>query len=153
MRGMRIKIASGLAMTAAVVLTVAGVAIATKPVKGAVYKGEATATRKYYGHTFGGPVSFKVSANGKRVKKLNVPIPVYCQYGGVNPPKPGSARVTGHGTFKAKLKYYTVDHQYEGTVTVNGKFQTGGKESGALRSHWAKNFRNCDTTWTYSTTD
>lgn len=150
MRAILVKAASIL-LPGAGVLVAAAVAIAAHPVKGATYRGNAIATRKFHGLTFGGPVSFKVLANGS-VGDLKVPIPAYCQYGGIYPPKSATAQVTRQGTFNKTLKVYTHNGQYEGKVTVTGTFYANGKESGKLHSYLVVAFANCDTTWTYSTT-
>lgn len=134
--------ATGLALC--VVALTAGLALAAaKPVAGASYSGK---TQQAYPQT----VSFKVSANGKRVTKLLVPVELGCQGGGLGPPKPGTAKITAKHTFKVTL--YLRNPSGAATQekeTVTGTFGKHRKESGTIKSVFT--FGGCGTTVKYST--
>jgi hypothetical protein len=134
------------ALIAVFVLATAAVALAANPVKGAKYTGSG----KLHGQT--GAVSFRVSANGKRVTKLSVPTPVGCQLGGVKFPKSGSANITKHGTFTATLPLKAINGKKVGHDTVTGTFLKHRKEKGRISSHWsASTFNKCNASMSYST--
>ncbi len=119
------------AITLAVALSTAGIALATAPRKGWTYTTHSTTT------VF---VTFKVSASGRKVTNLSAGIAVKCKgsAGGFPSAKPGSGRIT-KGTFKVVLKLFppgAAGQKSAGTDTVTGKFVTGGKAIGAVRTHF-----------------
>ena len=122
----------------------AGVALAAKPVAGASYAGKTIVK-------YPAAVSFKVSANGKRVTGLTVPVVLGCQGGGIAPAKPGSATITANGKFSATLFLRSplgkVTPQKE---IVTGTFGKRGHESGTIKSVFTS--AGCGTTVRYSTT-
>lgn len=124
----------GGALAVAVILASAGIALASRVIKGASYSG------RYTGSTTEG-ISFKVSANGKKVIDLAVSTPFKCSggggCGGVGSPSGGSARISSQGTFKAKLKIPAPgSRKSEGIDTVTGKFNDGGTATGTVTSHF-----------------
>ena len=121
---------------AAVTLASAGLALAAKQVRGATYvghyKGVATEVNTE-------AISFKVSANGKKLTGLSVSTPFKCGggCGGVGSPSGGTARITREGTFTVKLKIPAPGGQgSEGTDTVTGTFHAHGKAGGTVTSHF-----------------
>jgi hypothetical protein len=130
------------------VLASAGVALAAQPKKGASYSG-----------TFKGitsdAVSFKVSANGKKVSGFAIPNPpAGCQGGGFGSASGGMATVSKQGTFKITLSLvFAPAHRTNGTVVVSGKFDKHGTESGKISSVFTnKAFpASCNASVTYST--
>ncbi len=74
---------------AAAAVSIAAVAVAAHPIKRATYSGS------FVPANASTPISFKVSANGKRVSSFAIGVPpVGCQGGGFGNPKPGSAAVS-----------------------------------------------------------
>ena len=96
----RTRACRGVAIAVAATLASAGIALAAKQVKGATYIGYKGAAETVEA------VSFKVSANGRKVIDLSVETPFKCSggCGGVGSPTGGSARISRQGTFKVKLK-------------------------------------------------
>ena len=143
------RLAAAVALTALVAVTGgAAAALAAKPVRAATYSGKISRASNV---TF--PISFKVSANGKRVSSfvLTSSYPVYCQGGGFGTVQPASGTVSKHGTFKVKLPiYFAPAHQHQGFVIVTGVFGKHGKESGTVRTDFAHS-SGCNGTSSYST--
>lgn len=132
----RSALAVGCALTLAAALSTAGIALATAPKKGWTYKTQSTAKVL---------VSFKVSATGKTVTNLTASDAVRCKgsAGGFPLAKPGSAKITSQGTFKAVLKLYPPGpsgQKSDGTDTVTGTFVKGGKATGTVKTYF--NFQN-----------
>ncbi|HTY96874.1 MAG TPA: hypothetical protein VMB91_07515 [Solirubrobacteraceae bacterium] len=130
-----------------VALAGAGVALAAKQVKGATYVGH------YKGVTTEVSVqaiSFKVSANGKKLTDLSVSTPFKCGggCGGVGSPSGGTARITREGTFTVKLKIPAPGGGTEGTDTVTGTFHGHGKASGTVTSHFTHSSSGLTRAWT-----
>ena len=116
----------------AAALSTAGVALATAPKKGWTYTTKPTA--KVF-------VTFKVSANGKKITNLGPGIAVKCKggAGGFPSAKPGSGDITKQGTFKVVLKLYPpgrAGQKSSGTDTVTGEFVKGGKATGTVSTHF-----------------
>lgn len=137
---MRIKLGRPIlsAAVAAAVIATAGVAMAASPIRGATYSGTITrvpANNIVYG------ISFKVSANGKKVSGFKLPngYPTYCEGGGFGQAQSASAKVTGKGKFTAKLPiYFAPAHQHQGFVIVTGSFGKHGKVSGKVKTDFTK---------------
>ena len=129
LRARNARVVAG-AITLAVALSTAAIALATAPNKGWTYTTHSTTT--VY-------VSFKVSASGTKVINLSAGIAVKCKgsAGGFPSAKPGSGRIT-NGTFKVVLKLFPpgAAQKSNGTDTVTGKFVTGGKAIGAVLTHF-----------------
>ena len=142
------RLASAIAVTALVALTGGAVAaLAAKPVSGATYSGKISRTSNV---TF--PISFKVSANGKRVSSFvfTSSYPVYCQGGGFGAVQPSSGTISKHGTFKVKLPiYFAPAHEHQGFVIVTGRFAKHGKEHGKVRTDFTHS-SSCNGTSSYS---
>lgn len=134
----------------ALVLALATAAFAATVVKGGSYSGSLTPARD------GVVVSFKVSANGKKVTGLSTSnIPLYCSGGG--PPIPihfNSAPVSGKGTFTSTGIYHILEGPKKGQVgaklKITGKFLKGGKEQGTLATDYV-GFASCSGKSSYST--
>ena len=112
-----------------------GIASAAKQVRGATYVGH------YKGASQIGvaAISFKVSANGRKVIDLSVETPFKCSggCGGVGTPVGGTAKISRNGTFKVKLKIPAPGGgKSEGTDTVAGTFRAHRKASGTVTSHF-----------------
>ena len=141
-----------LAAIAVGVLGYTGVALAASQVKGASYSGALAAPKNAY------LVSFKVSANGKRVTALKInSTPFYCQGGG--PPTPvsfPSAAISKAGTFTSASKRVIGEGPLKGQVgtklELTGKFVKGGGEQGTLTSTYPKT-ASCSGKSTYTTKD
>lgn len=108
------------------------VALATAPSKGWTYATQSTAKVL---------VAFKVSANGEKVTNLSAGDALKCNgsAGGFPSAKPGSTKITKAGTFKLVLKLYPpgpAGQKSSGTDTVTGKFVTGGKATGTVRTYF-----------------
>jgi hypothetical protein len=136
-------------IAAAVVFASAGVAVASRAIGGTSYSGT------YAGRPTEG-ISFKVSANGKKVTNLTVDTPFRCSggCGGVASPGPGVARIAGNGTFKVTLHLYFPpgSHSSEGTDTVTGKFLASGRAKGTVSSHFTHGSGGETVSWTASPT-
>jgi hypothetical protein len=131
-------------------LVLASVALAATVVKGGSYSGGLIPARD------GVVVSFKVSANGKKVAGLSTSnIPLYCSGGG--PPIPihfTSASISGKGTFSSTGIYHILEGPKKGQVgaklKITGKFLKGGKEQGTLATNYV-GFASCSGKSSYST--
>lgn len=128
-------------------LTIAGsalAAVAAKPEKGKTYSG--TVERS------GTSISFRVSKTGKSVNHFNIQAApfIFCQGGGVNPPKSRSARVSSNGTFKVKLPLKSVNGKPAGHMSLTGKFAKDGNEAGKV-TVVIKHLGSCDGSSAYST--
>jgi hypothetical protein len=137
------------AVTPAVALAMLGAAGAqalastAKPVHGATYSGEITRVVHSGGKTFRSqyPISFAVSATGKRVSAFALPsfYPVYCQGGGFGVAQSKSGEISGKGKFKVKLPlYFAPTHAHEGFLVVSGTFAKHGKVSGTAFTDFTK---------------
>jgi len=132
-------------------LGVTAAALAAKPIKGAAYQGKLKLT---HASSVTYPISFKVSANGKRVSGFSLPhgYPVYCQGGGFGQQQAASSTISKTGRFTVKLPiYFAPAHQHQGFVIITGAFAKHGKESGTVRTDFTKS-PVCNGTATYTTT-
>jgi hypothetical protein len=119
----------GLAVLAVLVIgAVAAIAFAAAPVKGAKYSGHL----KGQGSTT--TVTFRVSASGKKVIGMRVKpyIPNRCGSGGPPPPQTSKPAKIKNGRFTATVKAQIPEGVWSATVT--GKFLSGGKEQGVVKS-------------------
>jgi hypothetical protein len=110
------------------------VALAVAPVSGATYKGTLTTRNLYQGHR----VTFKVSANGKKVASLNFhhPFIVHCFAGAQSPNDHVTARNAAihNGRFRAQ-KGKINNHETSGSSTeivVKGRFLSGRRAKGTI---------------------
>lgn len=134
----------------ACVLVPVGVAFGAIVVKGGSYSGGLIPTRD------GIVLSFKVSANGKKVTGLSSSnLPLYCSGGG--PPIPihfKSASISGKGTFSSTGVYHILEGPKKGQLgaklKITGKFLKGGKEQGTLATNYV-GFPSCSGKSSYST--
>ena len=131
-----------LATTAA--LATGGIAFAANASKGATYEGA------YVGRpTF--TISFKVSANGKKVIDLDAETPFKCGggCGGVGSAENGSARIK-RNKFKVTIKIYGPGEpkSVEGTDTISGTFGKHGTAEGKVTSHFNKSSSGETVSWT-----
>lgn len=121
------------ALAAIVALAVVAVASASSAVKGASYLGS-------YSDGATDAISFKVSANGKKVIDLAVSTPVKCKggCGGIGSASPASASISKNGKFKVELNlvFPPGSNKSEGTETVTGKFLKHGVATGTVSSHF-----------------
>ena len=121
------------ALAAVATLSVTTVAIASSAVKGASYVGS-------YSDGATNAISFKVSANGKKVLDLTVSTPIKCQggCGGIGSASPASASISKHGRFTVKLNlvFPPGSNKSEGTETVTGEFLKHGIATGTVSSHF-----------------
>jgi hypothetical protein len=115
----------------------------------------ATAGATYVGHYNGRPtdeITFKISANGKKVIDLSIDTPFKCDggCGGVGSPSPGSASISKSGKFKAVLKIIAPGSttKAEGTDTVTGTFGKHGAATGTVQSHFNKSSSGETVSWT-----
>lgn len=121
--------------TLAVVATLgaATVASASSAVKGASYLGS-------YSDGATDAISFKVSANGKKVIDLDVSTPVKCAggCGGIGTASRASAAISKNGKFEVKLNlvFPPGSNKSEGTETVTGTFLKHGTATGTVSSHF-----------------
>ena len=136
-------------IAAAAASALAAVAVAAHPLDGATYRGSFTGSAST-------TLSFKVSANGKRVSGFTMDVPpVGCQGGAFGNPKPGSAAVTKQGTFTATLTlYFAPRNSVNGKVVVTGTFASKGREHGTVSSIFTNKLfpKSCDKRVTYTTT-
>lgn len=129
----RIALALGGALMVCAALSTAGVALAAAPQKGWTYSTQATAKVL---------VTFKVSADGRKLTNLNAGIAVKCNGSAGGFPsarRPGSGNITKKGIFKVVLKLYppgAAGQKSSGTDTVIGKFVRGGKATGTVRTRF-----------------
>jgi hypothetical protein len=110
---------------------------ASQPIHGATYSGKITRVLHSGGKTFKSPfpISFAVSANGKRVSGFTLPssYPIYCQGGGFGPAQSRSGKISKDGKFKVKLPLvFTPTHQHQGFLVVSGTFGKHRKVSGKV---------------------
>ncbi|MGA7704114.1 MAG: hypothetical protein WB998_04385 [Solirubrobacteraceae bacterium] len=132
------------------VLALGSVAFAATVVKGGSYTGALIPARD------GVVLSFKVSANGRKVTGLSSSnLPLYCSGGG--PPIPihfKSASISGKGTFSSTGVYHILEGPKKGQLgaklKITGKFLAGGKERGTLATNYV-GFANCSGKSPYST--
>ena len=150
----RLRARMAVAIVSAALLAVTcgtAVALAAAPIKGATYTGKLkprTATSEAH------PISFKVSANGKRVSHCTLlnGYPVYCQGGGFGQAQPASGAITNKGKFTVKLPIvFTITHQHQGFVIITGTFAKHGKESGTVTTDFTTS-HVCNGSSTYTTT-
>jgi hypothetical protein len=116
----------------ATVLASAGFALAASPVKGGAYTG------KYSDGAING-ISFKVSANGKKVTDLYAETPIHCAggCGGFSSPSGGTAKISSKGTFKVTLPIKGLGGKTTiGTDTITCTFLKHGKAKGTVSSHF-----------------
>jgi hypothetical protein len=144
------RMATAISLATVVALLVGtAAALAAKPIKGATYRG---GIKRSSNVTYS--ISFKVSANGKRVGSFSLPngYPVYCQGGGFGQAQAGSGKVSKTGKFTVKLAlYFAPTHQHQGFVIITGKFGKHGKESGTVTTDFTTS-HVCNGTATYTTT-
>jgi hypothetical protein len=140
------------ALLCGILILGSAIAIAAHPAKGKTYRGEIN-------RVFGGkvvstyPISFKVSSNGKKVSKFNLPefYPVYCQGGGFGEALTTTERITSKGTFKAKLPiYFKPSHSHEGFLKISGTFGAQKRETGKVTTDFTKS-KTCNGTSKYMT--
>ncbi len=144
-------------VTALAVFGAAGaqaLASSAKPVHGATYGGEITRVVHSMGKTFRNklPISFAVSANGKKVSAFTFTsfYPVYCQGGGFGSPQPKSGEISSKGKFKVKLPLvFAPTHAHEGFLVVSGTFAKHGKVSGTVFTDFTKS-KVCNGTSKYT---
>jgi hypothetical protein len=125
-------------------LASAGIALASDAIKGASYSGH------YQGQSTEG-ISFKVSANGKKVIDLSVSTPFKCNggCGGVESPSGGLAPISKSGKFKATLKLMGPGStKTVGSDTVTGTFLKHGKAKGTVTSHFNSGSAGEAVSWT-----
>jgi hypothetical protein len=122
---------------------------------GVAVASNATAGATYVGHYTGRPtdaITFKISANGKKVIDLSVDTPFKCSggCGGVGSPSPGSASISKSGKFKVVLKIIAPGSttKAEGTDTVTGTFGKHGEATGTVKSHFNKSSAGETVSWT-----
>jgi hypothetical protein len=134
-----------MALGAASIVALAGIADAAAPVKGARYSGHVKVTANL-------TVTFKVARSGKKVTSLDVrpSLPNSCGYGGPEPTHRSRAAKIKHGKFKAKITEKAANGTVIGTATVTGKFLRRGKERGTIKSV-LPNATSCNGTFSYST--
>ena len=120
-------------VAAVATLAVATAASASSAVKGASYIGS-------YSDGATDAISFKVSANGKKVIDLAVSTPIKCQggCGGVGSASRTSASISKNGQFKVKLNlvFPPGSNKSEGTETVTGRFLKHDVATGTVSSHF-----------------
>ncbi|HTU80142.1 MAG TPA: hypothetical protein VMF09_15430 [Solirubrobacteraceae bacterium] len=137
-------VARGGVLTLTAMLASAGIALAAKQVKGAVYTGHWTGASVE-------TISFKVSSNGRRVIDLSVTTPFKCSggCGGVGRPNQGSARISSQGKFSATLEIPSPGStsKSEGTDTITGEFHAHGTASGKVTSHFNAGDAGTTTSW------
>ena len=132
-------------LAVAAALALAGVALASNATPGAAY----------VGHYQGRPtdeISFKVSANGKKVSDLLVDTPFKCNggCGGVGSPSAGSASISKSGKFTTVLEILAPGPgaKAEGTDTVTATFGKHGEARGTVTSHFYKSSSGETVSWT-----
>ncbi len=145
------RVFRSLLLACVVGLSVAGLALASNPTKGATYKGS------WGPKSDNATVQFKVSGNGKRVSGFSIPVgPLGCQGAGPKIKSGGSAAVK-KGRFKVSLAMYfppTEPGRHVGSLVVTGSFAKHGKESGKLSAKFSgqNGYRtSCDKSVSYST--
>ncbi len=126
----------------------AGIALAARPLKDTTYSGS------FKGQT-SDAVSFKVSANGKKVSGFSIATPpVGCQGGEFGSATGGSGSISKQGTFKVTLSLvFAPAHRTNGKLVVSGKFGKKGAESGQVSSIFTNKVftKSCNASIAYST--
>jgi len=133
------------------VLALTGAALAAGPRKGSTYSGLITRIIEGNRSTF--PISFEVSANGKKVQDFSLPsdYPVYCEGGGFGEARDATAKITSKGTFTAKLPlYFAPTHEHQGFVEITGKFGKKGHASGKVTTDFTNGAGSCNGTSRYT---
>ncbi len=129
-------------------LASASIALAAQPLKGATYSGA-------FKGRVSDSVSFKVSANGKKVSGFSIPnSPAGCQGGAFGSASGGSGSISKQGTFKVTLSIvFAPAHRTNGKVVVSGKFGKKGAESGKVSSVYTNKLfpASCNFSIAYST--
>lgn len=132
-RDLRRQLCGSVAVAAMAILAVAAVATASNATAGGTYVGS-------YSDGTTNAISFKVSANGKKVIDLDLTTPITCQggCGGIGSASGASASISKDGKFKAKLQllFPPGSNKSEGTETVTGKFLKHGIAAGTVSSHF-----------------
>ena len=127
------RLCGAIALATTVTLAAAAVATASKVTKGGSYVGS-------YSDGETSAITFKVSANGKKVIDLDVSTPIKCGggCGGIGSASNASASISKNGTFKVKLNldFPPGSKKSEGTETVTGKFLKHGVATGTVSSHF-----------------
>lgn len=148
MRGagiLKLGLSAAGALAITMMLTLVAGALASKPTAGATYTGH------YSGRPTEG-ITFKVSANGKKVIDLSVATPFKCNggCGGVGSPNSGSATINKAGKFHAVLNIPGVGPhpKPEGTDTVTGTFGKHGEAKGTVTSHFSHGSGGETVDWT-----
>jgi hypothetical protein len=131
------------------VLLLAQPATATAPKKGGSYHGTLAAPRT------GIAVTFKVSADGRKVTSLKISsTPIYCSGGGRFTPFTFKAASITNGKFKAAGKQTISEGPQKGKIgaklSITGKFGKRGTESGKLAISWVYS-PTCSGTSAYTT--
>ena len=142
------RVLGAIALIALVVTAEGAVAFAATPIKGATYEGKIARTSNV---TYS--ISFKVSANGKRVSSFTLTngYPVYCQGGGFGAVQQASGTIAKNWTFDVKLPiYFSPSHQHQGFVIISGSFAKHGKESGKVMTDFTHG-TTCNGTSRYAT--
>ena len=107
-------------------------------VKGGSYAGTLAPSRPQIA------VSFKVSANGKRVTGLTInDTPFYCQGGGRPIPEQfANASISKSGSFTSTGKFVIKEGPFKGQLStklkITGKFSPNGTERGIVTATWTK---------------
>lgn len=126
-------------------LALSGVALASKATPGATYVG-------HYKTIPTDEITFKVSANGKKVIDLSLNTPFKCNggCGGVGSPITGTASISKQGKFKVVLKIIAPGPtaKAEGTDTVAGTFGKHGDAKGTVTSHFYESSSGETVRWT-----
>lgn len=150
---MRVRRSRFVVISGALVGLLAALAIgaaAAHPAKGKTYSGS---IKRLAGANVTFPISFEVSANGKKVHDFSLPsgYPVYCEGGGFGEAQDATAKITSKGAFTAKLPiYFAPTHQHQGFVKITGKFGKKGHESGKAITEFTTS-KTCNGTSKYST--
>lgn len=124
---------TGAALAVALLALASTAAAAGGPVKGATYSGSLAAPRSAI------TVTFKVSANGKKVTHLRISnLPLYCSSGGpAIPIKFKKAKIKA-GSFKSTGRYVLTAGPNKGKVgdklSITGTFGSAGTESGTVKN-------------------
>lgn len=142
------RVLGAIALIALVAIAEGAVAFAATPIKGARYEGKIARTSNV---TYS--ISFKVSANGKRVSNFTLTngYPVYCQGGGFGTAQEASGTIAKNGTFDVKLPiYFSPSHQHQGFVIITGRFAKHGQESGKVMTDFT-HATTCNGTSRYAT--
>jgi hypothetical protein len=141
------RVLGAIALIALVATAEGAAAFAATPIKGATYEGKIAHTSNV-----AYSISFKVSANGKRVSNFTLTngYPVYCQGGGFGTVQKASGTVAKNGTFDVKLPIYFSPSQHQGFVIINGRFAKHDKESGKVMTDFTHG-TTCNGTSRYAT--